>query len=247
MGQRTFGKGLVQGTRHVGYNNFLKYTTAKYYIPSGRCIQAVNYASRDEDGSVRSVPDSLITEFCTRGGRKVYDSGGIVPDRKIEPQYVSRFALTLYTMGFMEDWADEYMRKHHNEVIDVRTFSLTDEDYADFCRFVEQKDVPYESETRRALAALEKAAKSDRYDESLNEAIEALKELVKDDKMSNMETYRDEIEDAITSDVLLRYAYREGVMEHSAVNDAMVEQAIELLLNREEYERILREQDLDMH
>ena len=193
------------------------------------------------------VPDSLIDEFHTAGGRKVYDGGGIVPDVKVEAEYVSRFALTLYAMGYMEDWADEYMRKHHGETIDIRTFSLTDEDYADFCRFVEQKDVPYESETRRALTALEKAAKSDRYDESLSEAIESLKDLIKDDKMSNMETYREEIEEAITSDVLLRYAYREGVMEHSAVNDAMVEQAIELLLNREEYERILREQDLDMH
>jgi carboxyl-terminal processing protease len=150
-------------------------------------------------------------------------------------------------MGYMEDWADEYMRKHHGETIDIRTFSLTDEDYADFCRFVEQKDVPYESETRRALAALEKAAKSDRYDESLNEAIEALKELVKDDKMSNMETYREEIMEAITSDVILRHAYREGVMEHSTLHDPIVDQAVELLLNRAEYERILREQDLDRH
>ena len=244
MGQRTYGKGLVQGTRHMGYNSYLKYTTAKYYIPSGRCIQSRNYQS---GGSATMVPDSLIDEFRTTGGRKVYDGGGIVPDVKIEPEYVSRFALTLYTMGFMEDWADEYMRKHHDEVIDVRTFSLTDEDYADFCRFVEQKDVPYESETRRALAALEKAAKSDRYDESLNEAIEALKELVKDDKMSNMETYREEIMEAITSDVILRHAYREGVMEHSTLHDPIVDQAVELLLNREEYERILREQDLDRH
>ena len=243
MGQRTYGKGLVQGTRHMGYNSYLKYTTAKYYIPSGRCIQSRNYKS----GGATMVPDSLITEFRTAGGRKVYDGGGIVPDVKIEPEYVSRFALTLYTMGFMEDWADEYMRKHHNQTIDVRTFCLTDEDYADFCRFIEQKDVPYESETRRALTALEKAAKSDRYDESLNEAIASLKELIKDDKMSNMETYREEIIEAITSDVILRHAYREGVMEHSMLNVPTVDEAVELLLNREEYERILREQDLDRH
>ena len=244
MGQRTYGKGLVQGTRHVGYNGYLKYTTAKYYIPSGRCIQSRNYQS---GGTATVVPDSLITEFRTAGGRKVYDGGGIVPDVKVDAEYVSRFALTLYAMGYMEDWADEYMRKHHDEVINVRTFKLTDEDYVDFCRFVEERDVPYESETRRALTALEKAAKNDRYDESLDEAIEALKSLIKDDKMSNMETYRNEIEEAITADVLLRYAYREGVMEHSAVNDAMVDKAVELLLNREEYDRILREQDLDMH
>jgi carboxyl-terminal processing protease len=243
MGQRTYGKGLVQGTRHVGYNSMLKYTTAKYYIPSGRCIQSRNYKS----GGATMVPDSLISEFRTAGGRKVYDGGGIVPDIKIEAEYVSRFALTLYAMGFMEDWADEYMRKHMNDVIDVRTFSLTDEDYADFCRFIEERDVPYESETRHALEALEKAAKNDRYDESLDEAITALKTLIKDDKMSNMATYRTEIEEAITSDVLLRHAYREGVMEHSALHDDIVNRAVELLLNSEEYKRILREQDLDMH
>ena len=243
MGQRTYGKGLVQGTRPVGYNGMLKYTTAKYYIPSGRCIQSRNYKS----GGATMVPDSLITEFRTANGRKVYDGGGIVPDVKIEAEYVSRFALTLYAMGYMEDWADEYMRKHMHDNIDVRTFSLTEEDYADFCRFIAERDVPYESETRHALEALEKAAKNDRYDESLDEAIAALKSLVKDDKMSNMETYRAEIEEAITSDVILRHAYSEGVMEHSALHDATVDKAVELLLNREEYERILREQDLDMH
>ena len=244
MGQRTYGKGLVQGTRHVGYNSYLKYTTAKYYIPSGRCIQSRNF---NRGGQTTMVPDSLISEFHTAGGRKVYDGGGIVPDVKVKTEYVSRFALTLYAMGYMEDWADEYMRKHGNEVIDIRTFSLTDEDYADFCRFIQERDVPYESETRRALTALEQAAENDRYDETLSEAIAYLKELVKDDKMSNMETYREEIMEALTADVILRYAYSEGVAEYSMVHDEVVDQAVELLLNSEEYERILREQDLDMH
>ena len=244
MGQRTYGKGLVQGTRHVGYNGYLKYTTAKYYIPSGRCIQSRNYKS---GGATTVVPDSLINEFRTAGGRKVYDGGGIVPDVKIDAEYVSRFALTLYAMGYMEDWADDYMRKHPNKEIDVRTFSLTDEDYADFCRFIEECDVPYESETRRALTALEKAVENDRYNETLGEAIATLKALVKDDKMSNMETYREEIMEAITSDVILRHAYREGVAEHAMVNDKTIDKAVELLLNTEEYNRILQSQDLDMH
>lgn len=247
MGQRTFGKGLVQGTRHVGYNNFLKYTTAKYYIPSGRCIQAVNYASRDEDGSVRSVPDSLIREFSTRGGRKVYDGGGIVPDKKLEPQYVSRFALTLYALGFMEDWADEYMRKHHTDTIDVRTFSISDADYSDFAAYIAKQDVPYESETRRALKSLEEAAKDELYGEELSEALNTLSALIKDDKLSNMETYRRDICDAVNSNIIMRYAYNEGTVEHNAINDESVEEAIELLLNEAEYRRILSEQDLDMH
>lgn len=247
MGSRTYGKGLVQGTRYLGYNTYLKYTTAKYYIPSGRCIQSRNYASMRSDGAVSEVPDSLISEFSTRGGRRVYDGGGIVPDVKIEPEYVSRFAIALYTQGYIEDWADEYMRKHHTEVIDIDTFSITDEDYADFCRFIADKDVVYESETRKALNALEKAAERELYDEHMGEALEQLKALIHDDKMSNMQTYRKDIVDALNADIILRYAYNSGVLQHSAANDETVARAVELLLDREEYERILREQHLEMH
>lgn len=247
MGQRTYGKGLVQGTRSLGYGSYLKYTTAKYYIPSGRCIQAVNYSKRRSDGSVESVPDSLISEFKTRGGRKVYDGGGIVPDVRIEPQYVSRFALTLYAMGYMEDWADGYMRRNHDREIDVRRFSITDEDYADFCRFIEEKDVPYESETRHQLKALERAADNDRYDERLKDVLRQLDEMVKDDKMSNMETYRPEIEEALNGEIVLRYAYSEGVQEYASMRDSSVMRAVELLQDTAEYRRILREQHLPMH
>lgn len=239
MGDRTYGKGLVQETRYVGYNNYLKYTTAKYYIPSGRCIQARNYASMRTDGSVTSVPDSLISEFRTRGGRKVYDGGGILPDVEIAPEYVSRFAVTLYAMGFMEDWADIYMQKHHNDKIDVRTFSITDEDYADFCAFIEDKDIPYESDTRKALKALEKALEKDLYTESLGSVVETLRAELKDDKMSNMQTYRDEIMDALNSDIVLRYAYQQGVQEHMAASDKEVEQAVELILDKQRYTNIL--------
>lgn len=247
MGQRTYGKGLVQGTRSLGYGSYLKYTTAKYYIPSGRCIQAVNYSKRRSDGSVESVPDSLISEFKTRGGRKVYDGGGIVPDVRIEPQYVSRFALTLYAMGYMEDWADGYMRRNHDREIDVRRFSITDEDYADFCRFIEEKDVPYESETRHQLKALERAADNDRYDERLKDVLRQLDEMVKDDKMSNMETYRPEIIEALNAEIVLRYAYSEGVQEYASMRDSSVMRAVELLRDTAEYRRILREQHLPMH
>ena len=239
MGDRTYGKGLVQETRYVGYNNYLKYTTAKYYIPSGRCIQARNYASMRTDGSVTSVPDSLISEFRTRGGRKVYDGGGILPDVEIAPEYVSRFAVTLYAMGFMEDWADIYMQKHYGDKIDVRTFSITDEDYADFCAFVSDKDVPYESDTRKALKTLEKALEKDLYTESLGGVVETLRAELKDDKMSNMQTYREEIIDALNSDIVLRYAYQQGVQEHMAVSDKEVEQAVELILDSQRYTNIL--------
>ena len=242
VGQRTFGKGLVQGTRHIGYNTYLKYTTSKYYIPSGRCIQALNYSARNSNGSATTTPDSLLTAFETRGGRVVYDGGGIVPDIKIEPQYVSRFALVLYTMGYLEDWADEYVRKHPDLKIDVRTFSISDEDYADFTAFISEKDVPYESETRLALKKLEEAIKNDLYDETLGDALESMRSQIKDDKLSNMKTYRNEIIDALNSDIILRYAYNSGALEYSTVKNSTVQQAIDLLLDTAEYCRILREQ-----
>ena len=247
MGSRTYGKGLVQGTRHMGYNTYLKYTTAKYYIPSGRCIQSRNYASMRSEGEIHDVPDSLITEFHTRGGRRVYDGGGIVPDVKVEPKYVSRFAVMLYAQGYVQDWADEYMRRHHNDAIDINTFTITDEDYVDFCRFMEDKDVVYESETRKALNALEAAVERELYVEHMGETLESLKALVRDDKMSNLERYKSDIVDAINVDIVLRYAYASGAVQHTAAGDEVVAKAVELLLDEEEYERILREQHLERH
>ena len=247
MGSRTYGKGLVQSTNYLGYNTYLKLTTAKYYIPSGRCIQSRNYAAMRREGTTEEVPDSLISEFYTRGGRKVYDGGGIVPDVKVEPEYVSRFAVTLYAMGYMDDWADRYMQRHHADAINLRTFTITDEDYADFVDYIAECDVPYESETRRALTALEKAAEDDLYDETLRPIIEELKTKIKDDKLSNMETYRSEITEVLNSQIVLRYAYNSGVTERAAYDDKCVARAVELLLDEDEYQRILREQDLEMH
>ena len=240
MGSRSYGKGLVQSTVHLGYNNYLKYTTAKYYTPSGRCIQSRNYASMRAEGGVSTVPDSLMTEFRTRGGRKVYDGGGILPDVELESEYVSRFALTLYSMGLMDDWADRYMQTHYNDTIDVRTFSITDADYADFCAFIADKDVPYESDTRKSIAVLEKALANDLYTESLGGVVEALKAELKDDKMSNLQTYRDEVIDLLNSYIVLRYAYQEGLEERMAVLDKQVEEAVTLLIDRERYMSIIQ-------
>ena len=247
MGQRTYGKGLVQSTAYLGYNTYLKFTTEKYYIPSGRCIQAHDYTSRNSDGTIAQVPDSLISEYVTRGGRRVYDGGGIVPDVKLEPQYISRFAVTLMRLGYVENWCDEYMRRHQNDTIDVRTFAISDEEYANFVNYIADKEVEYESESRRALKALEKALESDLYDEALRGEIEHLSELIKDDKISNMQTYRRDIEAMLRSELVLRYAYTRGATEHYAVNDDEVQQAIDIILNQEEYRRILREQHLSMH
>jgi len=241
VGQRSFGKGLVQSTRPLGYNTMLKLTTAKYYIPSGRCIQAVDY-SHSQQGSVRTMPDSLISEFTTRAGRKVYDGGGIMPDLVTEPEYVSRFAVTLYALGFIEDFGDDYMRRHAGDTIDVRTFTITDADYADFAEFMKDKKVPYESDTRRALKALKKAAEEDRFEE-LAAKFERVESELKDDTQTNLETYRREVVEAINNDIILRHAYTAGVIEHSLTDDAELQQAVGVLQSPDEYRRITTEQD----
>ena len=241
IGQRSYGKGLVQSTRPLGYNAMLKLTTAKYYIPSGRCIQAIDY-SHSQEGSVRTVPDSLISEFSTRAGRKVYDGGGIMPDIATDPEYISRFALTLYALGFIEDFGDEYTRRNPGQEIDIRTFSITDADYDDFAEFMKDKEVPYESDTRRALKSLKKAAEDDRFAE-LKETFEKMEIELRDDTQTNLETYREQVIESINNDIVLRHGYQAGVIEHSLAADKEVARAAEILADPQQYVRIISEQD----
>lgn len=241
IGQKSFGKGLVQSTRPLGYNTMVKMTTAKYYMPSGRCIQAIDYSAHEGRGGAKQVPDSLVHAFTTRAGRTVYDGGGITPDVRTEPQYVSRFAMTLYALGFIEDFVDDYMREHAGDTIDNRTFSITDADYDRFVAFMQDKEVPYESDTRRVLKSLKTAAGNDRYTE-LEEEIERLESQLRDDKLTNLATYRGEITDAINSDVVLRHSYVEGVVEHGLTDDREVAEAVRLLGDPAQLARMLSPQ-----
>jgi carboxyl-terminal processing protease len=170
-----------------------------------------------------------------------------VPDVKLEPKYSSRFAATIYGLGYIDTWCDEYMRRHRDDKVDVRTFKLSDEEYNNFVEWIKDKEVEYESESRRALKALEKALENDLYDEELRDEVKHLGELIKDDKLSNMQTYRSDIEKMLTVEILSRYSYTRGAVEYYAVTDEDVDKAIDLILNSEEYERILREQHLSMH
>ncbi len=239
IGQRSFGKGLVQGTSPLGYNAYAKITVGKYYIPSGRCIQAVNYST---DGRAEQVADSLIKEFKTARGRKVYDGGGIMPDKKIEPKYISSFAVTLYLMGIIEDFGDDYIKRNGEKPIDVKTFSISDADYADFIKLAMEKDVPYKSESRIALEKLRKSLAKER-NTSLDEALEAIDKGLKDDKRSNLETFRKEIVEQINQNIVLRYAYAAGVIANSLRDDEEVQEAVKLLSDKGEYERITTKQD----
>ena len=239
VGQRSFGKGLVQSTLPLGYNAYAKVTTAKYYIPSGRCIQAMNYS---KDGRAEAVADSLINEFKTARGRKVYDGGGIMPDRRVESKYMSSFALVLYLTGVVEDFGDIYYKQHHATPIDVKNFSISERDYADFVAMAMERDIPYKSESRVALEKLRSALKKERND-SLEEALSAIDKGLNDDKRSCFETFRDDIEEQINQNIVLRYAYAEGVIASSLRSDKELKVAIEILADKVEYERILTSQD----
>lgn len=243
IGQRSFGKGLVQSPKSLGYNTMLKLTTAKYYIPSGRCIQAIDY-SHSQQKSIHTVPDSLISEFTTRAGRKVYDGGGIMPDIRTEPEYISRFAATLYALGFIEDFGDDYTRRHPEAPADLNRFSITEADYADFADFMKDKQVPYESDTRRALKSLREAAANDRFGD-VAEQLERMESELKDDTQTNLETYREQIIESINRDIVQRHGYTAGIIAHSLTNDKEIARAVEVLRDTAEYRRITTEQDTE--
>ena len=242
MGQRSYGKGLVQSVTPLGYDAYLKLTTAKYYIPSGRCVQRINYqgSGRDED-----VPDSLISEFRTRNGRKVYDGKGLMPDVKLEPEYISTFAVMLYNLGYIEDFLDEYMRRNPSLTVNNRTFAITDKDYADFMEFISDKDVPYQSQTRLALEMLQRTSKQERYDDDFAEDLKQIESKLKDQKMDNLQNYRAEIENLINADIVLRHNYQEGVVEYNLTKDSTVMKAVDLLRDGERYSKVLQEQDTE--
>ena len=239
IGQRSFGKGLVQSTIPLGYNSYAKVTVSKYYIPSGRCIQATNYS---KDGRATQVADSLINEFKTARGRKVYDGGGIMPDKKMKEKYMSRFSVLLYLTGVIEDFGDEYIKRNGAKPIDVKTFSITDADYADFVKMAEKCDIPYKSEARVALEKMRSALAKEQ-DSSLDASLDAIEKGLKDDKLSNLHKYRKEITESINQNIVLRYAYAEGVIANSLRDDEEIREAVKLLSDKAEYERILTKQD----
>ncbi len=164
VGDRSFGKGLVQSTRDVPYGGMLKMTTAKYYTPSGRCIQALDYTHRREDGSVGVIPDSLINEFYTAGGRTVYDGGGITPDIKLQNEYLSKFSALVMAYGFIDDFSNEYAA--HNTP-PKEGFEITDEIYSDFVDFMQDKTIEYESLSAIKLKELRDAATREEYSDKI--------------------------------------------------------------------------------
>ncbi|MCC5916069.1 MAG: S41 family peptidase [Cryomorphaceae bacterium] len=238
IGQRSFGKGLVQQTRKLTYGAQIKVTVSKYHTPSGRCIQAINYAERRDDGSVEKVPDSLRMAFQTVGGRLVYDGGGIDPDIDMEVKEASKILRTLISNSYIFDYATQFQRQNA-EIPEAGTFKLNDAQYKAFMDFLADKDIDYETKTENLITELKEAARDEKYFESLERELNKLKKEFKDKKAADLFTFKDDIIQQLEAEIVSRYYYQEGRSRQMINYDDEVKKAIEVLLDRELYNSIL--------
>jgi carboxyl-terminal processing protease len=238
MGKRTFGKGLVQTTRELSYNSKLKVTTAKYYIPSGRCIQAIDYAHRNEDGSVGKIPDSIISEFKTKNGRTVYDGGGIMPDVETEENKLSNISSYLLHDQMIFDFASLYCY-NHEDIGDPAEFSVDDELYQEFIDFLNEKFFDYETQSEEHLDELIEIAKKEKYYEVAENEFQALAEKIAHDRDKDLRLFKDEIKELLAEEIVGRYYYRKGRIKYSLNSDKEVENAVEILSDAEKIQDIL--------
>lgn len=239
LGNRSFGKGLVQNILPLTYNSQMKVTVSKYYIPSGRCIQALDYAHRDENGRATKVPDSLKTAFKTRNGRVVYDGFGIEPDVEIvDSSVVGNITVALARNMLIFDYATEYV-KTHPTIAPAAEFEITDEIYADFANFLKDKKYDYSTSTEKALELLKEAAKDEKYIESIADDIEVMIKKVHSDKAIDLQKNREDISELLKSEILTRYYYEKGRIEGLLEDDKEVKAAVEILSDKDRYNNIL--------
>ncbi len=228
VGTRSFGKGLVQTTRDLSYNAKLKVTTAKYYIPSGRCIQALDYSHRNEDGSVGMVPDSLVTEFKTKNGRKVYDGGGVVPDLKVDQDMLSTLSVELITRYHIFDFATQFAGKN-SAIPQPEEFHITDAIFDEFSEYVRHSGFEYDSQTEDAYAELVKIAKNEKYFEVASDEFKALEARIKPDLNKDLGVFRSEISELLKEEIVSRYYYQKGSVRATLSTDKNITKAIEVL------------------
>lgn len=238
IGQRTFGKGLVQNVIPLSYNTQLKVTIAKYYIPSGRCIQAIDYAHRNEDGSVAAIPDSLKVAFTTTNGRTVYDGGGIEPDLFVEPLSLSNISIALITKFHIFEFASEYHRTH-TEIPPAEEFAITDEIYNSFIAFLDGKDYDYDTESETLANLLKNTSKEEDLLDEIEAEILAIQEKINKTKENDLVTHRNEIEMILKDEIVGRYYKQKGRIVASLSHDPEIDQALQLLENQEKYHSIL--------
>jgi carboxyl-terminal processing protease len=231
IGQRSFGKGLVQQTFNLPYNSLVKITVAKYYTPSGRCIQALDYTHRNEDGSVDRVADSLITVYKTKGGRSVYDGSGVYPDFYVDPYQYHQITQVLVSKYHIFDYATQFARKNQT-IATAKEFKLTDAEYQNFVSYLKDKDYSYQTPTERTLAELKSDAEKDKkYDEIKNE-FESLKTKVSTSKKNDLMEFKPEIKRVLESEIVQRYYFQNGQTLQAFQYDLELKKATEIINNK---------------
>ncbi len=238
LGQRSFGKGLVQNVIPLSYNSQVKVTVAKYYIPSGRCIQAIDYSMKDEDGHFTKIPDSLVNEFRTQNGRPVFDGGGIEPDICMQPRKYSQILTSLFTKFLIFDYATKYVMAHP-EIDSPEEFQIDDEMYNDFITFLSDKDYDYTTAAERSLKALKESAVDEGYYDAVKEQYEALKAAIMHSKEEDLLTFRNEISEILKMEIVTRYYYQEGKIRASLSSDPDINRAVRILEEPATYQSIL--------
>lgn len=238
VGRKSFGKGLVQITRPLTYNAQLKITTAKYYTPSGRCIQAIDYSHRNIDGSVGQIPDSLKTVFETTGGRKVFDAGGVTPDIRVASEYLSPIAMSLMKEGHIFNYATFY-NYSNPQISNAREFELSDSEYDAFVNWLESKHYEYTTEVEASMKNLMENAMKEQYYTEIKDEIDDLNETIENHKGNDLYINKDQIKHILEESIASRYYSLDGEIEASFDNDADIEAAIELISDPSAYHRIL--------
>lgn len=238
LGEKSYGKGLVQVSRPLSYNSQLKVTTAKYYTPTGRCIQVLDYGHRRDDGSVGSIPDSLKKAFKTTNGRTVYDGGGIEPDVKVQPVEAHPLTQVLFEKGFIFDFATQYVYKHQQPA-DARNFNLSDEDYQQFITWMKDKNYSYKSYLEFGLQQFSEEAKKEKYYNDLKAQIEQIQNRIAESKKNELVLYKDQIRMLLEEEIVSRYFLEKGGIETGFKHDQEVKKAIEVLHNAPQYKKIL--------
>lgn len=238
IGRRTFGKGLVQATRPLSYNSQLKITTAKYYIPSGRCIQAIDYAHRNPDGSVGRIPDSLMVAFKTRNGRVVFDGGGVKPDITASQTEYAPITMGLVNSSHIFDYATKY-HFEHKAIAPAQSFSLSDQEFQAFVTWLQSRDFTYFTAMERTLDVFEASAKKEQYLESIEGEVSRLKAELRKMKESDLINFKDEIKEVLEEEILSRYYFEAGLIESSFGSDPDILEAVSLFSAPDRYRQIL--------
>lgn len=238
IGTRTFGKGLVQTTRPLPYGATMKLTTSKYYIPSGRCVQAIDYKHRNEDGSVGRIPDSLTTVFHTAAGREVRDGGGVTPDITVEPEKLPNILFYLVNDNLVFDYATQYCLKHPT-IPEPEKFEVTDADYAEFKEQVKKADFKYDQQTEKILKNLKEMAEFEGYLEDASEEFKALEGKLQHNLDRDLDYFSRQIKEMIAQEIVKRYYYQRGSIIQQLKEDKDLKEAVKVLTDAERYKNLL--------